>query len=183
MYYAIELYMDNKSEKLIRAFSKKMRKARLGPGMSETCSRPHIALSVFKTGDPAAMEQPLRNFASHLKPFTLSFGQEQLGIFTNTGVVFLAPVVSRDLLRTHQKCWEKLGRYMRKTWDYYKMDKLFFHCTLGLNMPPHQILKTVELAMKSKFPNIVKIAGMALVAIPEEPVPRVKELFFAKFKG
>jgi hypothetical protein len=47
-------------------------------------------------------------------------------------------------------------------------------------MSRRQILRAIKLAMESKLPSVVKVVEVGLVAVPEEPIPRVKEIFTTK---
>jgi len=177
---AIELFFDNKSEKSVRSFTRKLERRGITSYLLDVGSRPHLALSVFETSHVKDVQRAVEKFARRTEQFCLSF--ESLGMFPDCGALFLAPWVTRELLKIHLECTKIIRPHVRKIEDYYKPGKLVFHCTLGMKMSRAMLLRAASLAMGAKLPSKFRVMEIGLVELTSRSRLKVNGLSSIRLK-
>ena len=153
--YAVEMYFDPAGERQIgnlidQLSSRGIRSSR------PAASRPHVSLAVFDQVDLERMSVALRKFArecSALRLYLASIGRFP----SDEGVVFLAPVVHRELLELHAKLHRMPTVVAGTRREYYLTGRWVPHCTIaeGLTPADHRLQKlttiteTPELTMRN----------------------------------
>ena len=169
MTYAVELCFDRRTENAIKRLYNSLKRQRINSTMSDEKVRPHITLALFDCHRADELKSALGNFATKTRRFSLRLGH--IGLFSKTGVVFLAPIVTPELLTAHHTCLGALRQLVRNVWPYYEEGKLVFHCTMGLGMKRADSLRAVQLMMRSKLPGSFHVREVALVHIPGQNKP------------
>ena len=102
MGYAAEIYFDPDSELAVRRIWSSIADAFGLSTMLTDGGRPHVSLAVYADDlDHGSFIRELPAFAKSLAPLEVQLGS--VGTFpTKEGVVFLAPVVTRELLALHE---------------------------------------------------------------------------------
>ncbi len=103
MGYAVELYFDPGSDLAVRRIWSGIADAFGVSTMLTNGGRPHVSLAVYSEDfDHRSFLQELPAFSKSLAPLEVQLGS--VGTFpTEEGVVFLAPVVTRELLAVHER--------------------------------------------------------------------------------
>jgi hypothetical protein len=169
MRYAIELVFDATSEEKLTDIIDGLDGVGATPTLLQFDERPHLSLALFESDNPTDVLKKLKVLAKTLRCVPLKF--ESIGVFQKTGVVFLAPAPTRELLRAHQAVQKIARPSLKKTdWDaadYYCVDDLVFHCTLALRLTPAKMLKAIKWALGAEFPRSVMCEALRLVVVQE----------------
>ncbi|WP_105616109.1 2'-5' RNA ligase family protein [Vallitalea okinawensis] len=164
MGYAVELYFDEDSEKIIKDIWQVLYEKNVSKFMYESNSRPHITLAVYNDSltDLITFQKYVETFASGLRLFELNLSH--IGIFnTDEGVVFLGPKVSEGLLLIHKRFHEAMKAYEEYVWPYYQPNLWEPHCTLAIDLSKPDVLKCIEIMSKDFKPMIVRIEKVGLI--------------------
>jgi 2'-5' RNA ligase len=178
MRYGIELHFDRGTEKRLSAFYLRLKNAGIGSTMLASNLRPHITLSFFDSSKPGDVIRVLRALAERTRPFNLRFGN--IGIFSDAGVVFLAPVPTLELLQIHRRCERGINRHVRHIGHYYRFGELVFHSTLATGLSERKVLQVVKLTKGAGLPSAARVVEIALVGYEYEPILKATPLFRAK---
>jgi 2'-5' RNA ligase len=149
MAFAVVLFFDAATEATIRRIARGLvpAGAPADPFVDEL--RPHVTLGVCESLDAALFEPEFMAFAAatHAREFTLG----SVGVFPSgdAGVLFLAPVVTSDLLALHVKFLGLFARYAVAPQDYYLPGNWVPHCTLALNLPRDRIPSVVDMTART----------------------------------
>ncbi len=156
MPYAIELYLDDESTAKIDKIRLEFKKNKIS---IDEETKPHVTLSIYQDIPLDIFEDKLKLFAKEIQSFKVIYSS--IGIFTNDNpVIFLAPVVTLQLLDVHNKFYDFFKEYSNKAWDYYKPNQWVPHTTLcislseGMLKKSSDIIKNLEFPMESRFEKI-----------------------------
>ncbi len=111
MGYAVELYFDPDSDLAVRRIWSGIADAFGLSTMLTNGGRPHVSLAVYSDElDDRSFIQELPAFSKSLAPLEVQLGS--VGTFpTEEGVVFLAPVVTSELLAVHGRFHIAFSRF------------------------------------------------------------------------
>lgn len=174
MNYAIELFFDPATEKHIASMILAMHQKKIGSDMFKTGSRPHITLFVFKSKRISSLRSELKAFARTTPAFSIRF--TRVGTFRGVGAVFLRPH-QKKLMKIQKKCAKFTARYFDSIREHYRPKNIVFHSTIGIGLNLDKIKKGMLLGTQMGLPKNSRITHVGLVAVPEKPVPKVKEIF------
>ncbi len=157
MAYAVELYFDD-------VFSKKVELAwqRIHSELAKLNSRPHISLTVIDSGSEKCLMEIIERFAQTTSTFRVHFSS--LATFSGSeSVVFLAPVVTSQLLSLHQTFHEELSAFNQKSWSYYMPGNWVPHCTLAQEASGNNIAKIIQNCRQDDLFTEAQIIEIGLV--------------------
>ena len=107
-------------------------------------SSPHIALALFDDVDIALLCDIVSTFIQEVKPINLHFGS--IGIFPgNENTLFLAPVVTSELLALHHTLHKRLGENNLQGSPLYQPGSWVPHLTITMEEPWDECIKNLEL--------------------------------------
>jgi hypothetical protein len=111
--------------------------------------RPHVSLGVCEDLDAARFEPEFMAFAAATPTREVHFAS--VGLFPNgdAGVLFLAPVVTPDLLEMHDAFHRLFARYAVSPQSYYLPGNWVPHCSLALNIPRDRLAAAVDASSRS----------------------------------
>ena len=161
--YAVELYFDAGAERSLRELIDRLpvrgiRSRRPG------AARPHVSLAVFDRVDTERLSEALGEFARECLPVRLHLGS--IGVFPgDEGVVFLAPVVTGELLRLHAAVHRMAPVVAGTRREYYLPGRWVPHCTIAEGLASDDIGATVELARTSAASGPVSSQEIGLVQL------------------
>ncbi len=163
MGYAVELFYDVKSEKAVRKIWDGLGAVLGKPSLSELGARPHVSLAVYGDDlDTARFLEQFREFAQSMAPF--EFKLSSAGTFPGSeGVVFLAPVVIRQLLDVHQRFHEVFSRYDAHGMAYYLPGNWVPHCTVAIDLSAAEVIEAVGYCRKAFKPITGRFQEIGLV--------------------
>jgi 2'-5' RNA ligase len=163
MRFAVELYFDPSTEASLKALWGSLSQADVSSLLLEIGSRPHVSLADFEQIDPAILCAELETFAEKTSslPVTLS----AVGVFPTTeGVVYMAPVVTQELLTLHMRFHERLNALCIASSLYYRPGHWVPHCTCAAELPPQKILAAVEICRRSDvFNRPARLTAIGLI--------------------
>lgn len=162
MGYAVELTLDPVSTEAVRTLWHALTERGVNPTLPQLNAQPHISLAVYETLDPAAMGDELAAFAGELAPIDTVFSA--VGTFpTNEGVVYLAPVVTAELLAIHARFHARMEQLGLRSNAYYRPGHWVPHCTIALEIPPADIPTAIALARASNVFGPISLTAVELI--------------------
>jgi 2'-5' RNA ligase len=163
MGYAIVLFFDPPSCRRIEDLRIGISKTAGLAASAEGASRPHISLALMdalETIEP--VNRVLRTFSHNVFPFELKL--ESVGWFpTVEGVMFLAPLVTRQLLNIHESLHRLLGGEGLISMPYYLPGKWVPHCTIAVGIPPSAAARAMDEILRSDVFGCVALTEVGLV--------------------
>ena len=144
MGYAVELYFDPVSDRAVRRIWSEIADGVGISTVSASGGRPHVSLAVYSDGlDHHSLSRELSAFSRSLIPFGFDLGS--VGTFpTNEGVVFLAPVVTSELLDLHERFHTAFAKYGDWSSTYYLPGNWVPHCTVATDLTDAVIGQAVQ---------------------------------------
>lgn len=144
MAHAIEMFFDEDADAEVRALWGQLAAAGLPSLATRThCQhRPHVSLTVTESLDQADLAPVRSALAGHLPAVLL----DVLGTFPGTeGALFLATVVTQDLLTLHTQVHDALADQPVMHWPYYLPGRWVPHCTLAQGLSGDEIAEAFRL--------------------------------------
>lgn len=163
MGFAVELHIDEVNATPIVALSDAIYAQCGGASLTGLGGHPHISLTVFtELAEPAPVAALLAEFAAVTPPIPVTFSA--VGVFSGTqGVVYLAPVVTAELLAHHRRFHEQLSQRTVSSNAYYLPGNWMPHCTVGFELPAEQIGQAVTLCQQSNVFRAVTLTTIRLI--------------------
>jgi 2'-5' RNA ligase len=162
MLFAIELYFDPVSEACIKGLWETLARGSISSTLLDSGARPHISLAVLEDPDLIPLGEELRAFTRNLSP--LSVKLTAVGTFpTLEGVVFLAPVVTLELLSMHQELHRRLAALGLSVNGYYLPGHWIPHCTAAMGLPPERVPLAVQACRTSDVFQEVRVREVGLI--------------------
>ena len=159
--YAIELFLDEDADAQVRRVWAALDEHGVTSLGSVPASdyHPHVTLSVFECGDPAAVLGALPEVAGLPLPL------ESLGFFpTAEAPVFLGVVPSARLLALHHAVHRAIAPIVDHIRPFYRPDALVPHCTLAVGVTDPA--RALEVAARLPLPIHAFASGARLVEVP-----------------
>ncbi|MFC2074951.1 2'-5' RNA ligase family protein [Bdellovibrionota bacterium] len=167
MLFAVELYFDNSSKESFLDLWKVISNNGLQT-INDGISQPHITLGVWNTLDSIKAREQLVSFAKSITPFDVDFAS--IGIFTadkqnpnNGSVLYLAPVVTQELLETHKNFHDRNPSFGQGPWEHYSPGSWVPHSTIGLELNQKQLVESLKICLDFKFQIKVKVESIGLI--------------------
>jgi 2'-5' RNA ligase len=185
MPFAVELFLDPTSASTVRRLWRDLAEADTAPAppadaMIAAGARPHITLGACERLDVAACETYLAGFAATTPAPTVGFAS--LGVFpTEPMVVFLAPVVTADLLAIHDGFHRWFRELAGEPWGHYLPGRWVPHCTLALDLPLTAVPAVAERCLRAPLPSEARLLEVGLVEF--EPFRSLRHCFAFRFAG
>lgn len=171
MGFAVELHIDEVNAAPIVALSDAIYARCGGLSLTGMGAHPHISLTVFtELADPAPGDALLAEFAAVTPPIPVTFSA--IGVFSGTqGVVYLAPVVTAELLALHRRFHERLAALAIPSNAYYLPGNWIPHCTVGFELPAEQIGQAVALCQQAHVFHAATLTTIRLIEFrPVRPI-------------
>ncbi len=164
MAYAVELSFDEAADAKVRAVWQAIEDVRISTTLRNDAGQPHMTLGVAALIDMRTIEQALRQFASAIPALTLSF--EHIGLFhTSENAVFLAPIVTAQLLHMHTDFHGLFAQHTQERWPYYLPGGWVPHCTLAHKVPSAQLATVIGIARSMRLPLRARVRRLAVVEV------------------
>ncbi|MGH2560509.1 MAG: 2'-5' RNA ligase family protein [Thermomicrobiales bacterium] len=162
MPFAIEMFLDAESAETVRGVWRDLAESGVAPWMHESGARPHVTLGVCERLDVDACAGFLADFAAVNRAPSVRFSS--IGVFaTDPAVVFLAPVVTADLLDLHARFQEQFITFAGDRWAYYLPEQWVPHCTLAMECPIAMVSRVVDLCRAISLPLDSRLEEVAIV--------------------
>lgn len=170
MGFAIELHVDETNAAPISALSDAIYAQCGGASLTGMGGHPHLSLTIFAQLDPAPVEALLAEFAATTPPIPVTFSA--VGVFpTSQGVVYLAPVVTAELLALHARFHARFATLATPSNAYYLPGHWMPHCTVGFELPADKIGQAVTLCQQANVFQAVTLTTIRLIEFrPVRPI-------------
>ncbi len=178
MSFAVLVYFDPETEQAIRSIQEKLLRRGIRPIPEEMQHQPHLTLGMWNGKTPPDFPESLLQFAGELGRMRLLFSS--VGVFpTRDGVIFLAPVVTFELLALHNRFHRAIVPPGLEPDRHYLPGVWVPHCTLGVALTDWEIHAAVDIARESPMPFEGTFESVGVVEFPplkevlRAPLPRV----------
>jgi 2'-5' RNA ligase len=148
MPYAVELALDPSSAAVIRRVWQELDGAGI-TWMARSGARPHVTVGIWETLDVDETARELTRFADETAPVQLTLAS--VALFPSVAV-FLAPVVTAELIDLHGCLHRRLARMGGGAWDHYRPGAWVPHCTIASDLEPDQFGSAVAIAARAPLP-------------------------------
>ncbi|WLD93910.1 2'-5' RNA ligase family protein [Alkalihalobacillus sp. AL-G] len=141
--YAVVGYLDKQTEQNVKSIGNELFEQNITDyATGEQGYRPHITFASFEEIDVKVFATELELYFSNCKQIQLTF--PSLGIFLNTGILYLAPRVSESLLHFHKNFHDAIEPFKDGGNSLYSPENWVPHCTITAYLNQEQLLKAVE---------------------------------------
>ena len=162
MPFAVELFLDAAADAAVRAIWRALADAGVLRTMLDIGSHPHVSLADSEDLDAERFRPVLEAFARETRPLECSLAS--VGVFpTDEGVVFLAPVVTRQLLALHRAFHARCSAFGAEASAYYRPGNWVPHCTLAMGVAPAAVPEAVRVCLDAGVPIRGRFERVALV--------------------
>jgi len=164
MAFAVVFYFDPATDASVRALWNRIAQAGISTVMATMGIRPHISLAGIESVglEVGSFYRELEAFAKSTAPLTVNLSA--VGTFpTAQGVVYLAPVVSAELLKLHLAFHARLTDLGLTSTEYYRPEQWVPHCTVAINLPPDSVPAAVAVSRASDVFHKARLVEIALV--------------------
>lgn len=162
MAYAVQLYVDAKTESLVKQVWEKLAEKGVSDNMIKKGGRPNVGLSVFDDADPGEISYRLRQLCKEQRAVEARF--EHLGTYcTADGILFLVPVISPRFFLLHSTVYKVLGDAIVGLRDGCKPTRFVPHMTVAYGLDKETLAKTVALFSNKALPIVGSFEKIALV--------------------
>lgn len=126
MVYALEMFFEKPGEDIIMEYWLRFKDEKISTYLLDVDSRPHVTVGCFNNIDIERCSAKLQDFCKANKKLQLIF--PSVGVFTKPKpCVFLAPVVTNDLLDIHNKLFEVFRGCDYSGFEFYIKDNWVPH--------------------------------------------------------
>jgi 2'-5' RNA ligase len=160
--YAVELYFDPDLTPKIRTLWDAIRTTCGGVAVGV---HPHISLAVVNIAQPEQLRTLTQAFAQQASPLPIQL--DAIGTFPGgEGVVYLAPVVTLELLELHRNFHQQLTANGLASFPYYRPGRWIPHCTVGIRLPQEKIACAIDLCRSSAAFQSGSLPEISLIELP-----------------
>ena len=162
MGYAVELNLSRDSAARVVKVWESLARAGISSVMLDVSAQPHISLAVLDDLNPETLRADLSRFAEDTASLPVDLASA--GTFpTAEGVVFLAPVVTQELLAVHGRFHSLLRERGIASAEYYQPGNWVPHCTVAIDLAPGKIGAALELCVQSDAFGAVELDEVSLI--------------------
>ena len=162
MAFAVILYLDPVTDAEVRSLWQLLSERQISTVMTDMGIRPHISLAGLEHVEAESLCQALDVFAHSTRPVSVRFGG--VGTFpTEQGVVYLAPVVTFELLQLHARFNYLVTELGLVSHEYYVPGNWVPHCTLAIDLTPDEVAAVVAIGCRSNVFHTAALTHIGLV--------------------
>ncbi|GIN40694.1 2'-5' RNA ligase family protein [Heyndrickxia oleronia] len=165
--YGVVAHFDEESERYIKEVWKELSDQAISTYAEEVIDRrPHITFASYQRLEIDRFIPLLQSCyeSSSKLPITLS----SLGTFMNTGMIFLAPTPSIELLALHMKHHQMLEEFNDQPASLYLPTRWIPHCTVANRLPMDKLKEAFEYCTKRMKPIDAQMSEVALIKVVDE---------------
>ncbi|MDJ0521029.1 MAG: 2'-5' RNA ligase family protein [Planctomycetota bacterium] len=176
------MLLDTATEAAIRTVWERLRDEDVSATMLDIGSRPHVTLAVYNRLDADDFREEAAAFFAGEPPVPVRFSSA--GTFGgHSGVAFLAPVVTAELLGLHARFHERFAAHDRDAWPYYRPGAWVPHATVGILLEPGEVLHALDIARTANLPLDGQIERAGVMAFDDAMVGPVEQLYELPLEG
>jgi 2'-5' RNA ligase len=172
MGYAVTLNLSRDSAARVVKLWEGLAREGISSVMLDVGAQPHISLAVFEDlaagmlrAAPEMLRAGLSRFAEVTQPLPVDLASA--GTFpTGEGVVFLAPVITQELLEAHRRFDGLLEDRGVDCAEYYLPGRWVPHCTVATGVAPDKMGAALEICLRSEAFGAVLLDKVCLIEFP-----------------
>ena len=165
MPFAIELGLDPVSAAIVQETRQQLTADALRLVLEPHRAGPHVTLATCARLDVAACRQELAELAASSPPPAVHFAS--LGVFpADRSVVFLAPVVTDDLLLLHRRFHERFRAYAEDSGTLYLPGQWVPHCTLAERIERAAVPQVIAICQRLPLPLSARLDTIGILEFP-----------------
>lgn len=176
MQYAIEMYYDDVTEKVIYDLAIKIAERGISSKFLEWKTRPHITLACFNDVDEEKCKKLLNNFAAKHTKKTAYIGS--VGMFNDSKTIFLSPIMTKEMYDLQKDLHECMNLFDTNGWEWYCPDRWMPHCTVALTKedPERAFFDAADYVLHEfkKIQGTFQSVGLVKVLFPVEELCTVE---------
>lgn len=158
----VGLTLDREAANVVTALSTKVLDVAEAKGVHVSSTPPHITLAIAEYADERSVGRLIDQVASESAPLQVTF--DSIGVFSGPDyVLYLAPVVTHDLLSFHTKLHRELEPYSKDQSPYYLPGRWVPHCTIASEISQTALPSMVAACVDVKLPLVARLTDIALV--------------------
>jgi hypothetical protein len=162
MPFAFEMCFDGESDKKIMSIWEALVNNNLPSYMLEKMSKPHITLGIYDRMDIPEAGRLLSDFCGGHKKFSVFLAF--IGTFiSKENVIFVAPNMTNELGTIHENFHAIFSAHNKSSWFYYLPSVWQPHCSMAIEVPDKDYMRSFEVIRKSFQPMQVTIESIGLV--------------------
>lgn len=160
--FGVIMLLDDSTSFIVRQAQQAIIDATITQEIGRTDIPPHITLAVSEKLDVSLLKRQLEDIAAGLPILNISF--TKMNTFpTEPAVLYLAPVVTRELIHLHFRVHRMFSECANALWEYYLPDRWVPHCTIAEKLPTSLVEQARDLCQSIELPLEGKLDQMALV--------------------
>jgi len=162
--YAFVAYFDYETENYFRQIWKDLSESNITQyGLETKGKRPHITIADYDNLDKEKfLELVSKYYESKLK---ISVTLNILGTFINTGTLFVAPTLSKELLDFHNNHHDYFGQFNKNDNSFYLPGRWTPHCTIASRLSEDNMIKAFKYCKSNLNKIDCKLNEVALIEI------------------
>jgi 2'-5' RNA ligase len=165
MSFAVQFYFDPQTEAAILLAREKLLRRGIHPIPDEMPGRPHLTLGIWNGKSPHGLVPRLETLAAGLPASDVLFSSA--GVFpTREGVIFLAPVVTQQLLEVHAQVHREVVSPGLEADRSYLPGNWVPHVTLAIFLPDWEMHAAVDIAREAPMPLTGRVTALGIIEFP-----------------
>lgn len=180
MGHAVQLLLGATSRERVLALWQLLADEGVSSLLPDLGSVPHISLAVFDDLEVERILPVLADFARETSSVPITFAAAA-AFPGDEGVVYLAPVVTGELLDAHEDFHARLAATDLECHPCYRPGSWVPHCTVGQDLPAGAIATALDHARRANVFGPAELDALTLVAF--RPVVTLKTIALAKRGG
>ncbi|MDZ5607678.1 2'-5' RNA ligase family protein [Bacillus pseudomycoides] len=127
---------------------------------------PHITLADYHTLDLKTYGEKLEKYTKNIECFPIEFSS--IGTFPTNGTIFLAPTITRRLLKLHQSFHNHFAGFHDHPQSYYVPEKWVPHCTIANRLKREEFIRGMEFVYKGFNIQTAVVESLKLIKVNYE---------------
>lgn len=181
--YGVLACFDNETEKYFKNLWQQLVDNNISYYSEEVKDRrPHITIADYNKLDEKKFIEDMDKFYNSKPKIQVTLSV--LGTFLNSGTLFIAPALSKELLNFHNRYHECFEQYNDEPSSFYLPDKWIPHCTIANRLSQEKLLGAFNYCSQKIGVIKAQISELSLIKIKNEINNRheVSIVFSKKFQ-
>ena len=166
MPFAVGVTLDSAAAAKIKNLSKRLLEAISPEHCSVSDAPPHLTFAIADQVNVFSVKQLLTDLAGQSPAVRVRF--DSFGVFPGEKrVLFLAPVVTAELLAFHGRFHRAFGSHAWHQSDFYLPDNWVPHCTIASELSAGTFARAAEACFNDEFPREARLTHISLTEFRE----------------
>ncbi|WP_066501297.1 2'-5' RNA ligase family protein [Abyssisolibacter fermentans] len=165
--YGVLAYFDSETEKYFKNLWQQLVDNNISYYSEEVKDRrPHITIADYNKLDEKKFIKDMDKFYNSKPKIQVTLSV--LGTFLNSGTLFIAPTLSKELLNFHNRYHEYFEQYNDEPSSFYLPDKWIPHCTIANRLSQKKLLDAFNYCSQNIGIIKAQISELTLIKIKNE---------------